>query len=86
MVVLGLWVKSLFKEKVYELAEFKAKNEQLASDNLALHMQNAKLQAELQAQKEDIVLVHEPPVDALDEIVEYSPTIVFSGHTHNGQF
>lgn len=52
MVVLGLWVKSLFKEKVYELAEFKAKNEQLASDNLALHMQNAKLQAELQAQKE----------------------------------
>ena len=52
MVVLGLWVKSLFKEKVYELAEFKAKNEQLVSDNLALHMQNAKLQAELQAQKE----------------------------------
>lgn len=52
MVVLGVWVKSLFKEKVYELAEFKAKNEQLASDNLALHMQNAKLQAELQAQKE----------------------------------
>lgn len=52
MVVLGLWVKSLFKEKMYELAEFKAKNEQLASDNLALHMQNAKLQAELQAQKE----------------------------------
>ena len=44
------------------------------------------LDRELQAQKEDIVLVHEPPVDALDEIVKYSPTLVFSGHTHNGQF
>jgi DNA recombination protein RmuC len=40
------------KEKTYELVDLRAKNEQLSSENLALNMQSAKLQAELNAQKE----------------------------------
>ena len=52
IVVFGLWIKVVFREKVYVLAEIKAKNEQLSAENLALHIHGATLQAELQAQKE----------------------------------
>jgi len=49
------------------------------------NLQNTAIK-ELSTHQEDIVLVHEPPVDLIDEIAKYSPTLVFSGHTHNGQF
>lgn len=50
--VFGLWIKAILKEKTYELIDLRTKNEQLSSENLALNMQSAKLQAELNAQKE----------------------------------
>ncbi len=40
----------------------------------------------LKNNKVDIVLSHEPLVYILDTIEKYSPTFVFAGHTHNGQF
>ncbi len=52
LFVFGLWIKAILKEKTYELVDLRAKNEQLSSENLALNMQSAKLQAELNAQKE----------------------------------
>ena len=52
LFVFGLWIKAILKEKRYELIDLRAKNEQLSSENLALNMQSAKLQAELNAQKE----------------------------------
>ncbi|MFB1009026.1 MAG: DNA recombination protein RmuC [Sulfurospirillum sp.] len=52
LFVFGLWIKTILKEKTYELIDLRAKNEQLSSENLALNMQSAKLQAELNAQKE----------------------------------
>ena len=52
LFVFGLWIKAILKEKTYELIDLRAKNEQLSSENLALNMQSAKLQAELNAQKE----------------------------------
>ncbi len=52
LFVFGLWIKAILKEKTDELVDLKAKNEQLSSENLALNMQSAKLQAELNAQKE----------------------------------
>ncbi len=52
LFVFGLWIKAILKEKTYELVVLRAKNEQLSSENLALNMQSAKLQAELNAQKE----------------------------------
>ena len=52
MLVFGLWINAVLKEKGSALAELKVKNEQLSTDNLALNMQSAKLQAELNAQKE----------------------------------
>ena len=52
LFVFGLWIKAILKEKTYELIDLRTKNEQLSSENLALNMQSAKLQAELNAQKE----------------------------------
>lgn len=52
LFVFGLWIKAILKEKTYELVDLRAKNEQLSSENLTLNMQSAKLQAELNAQKE----------------------------------
>lgn len=52
LFVFGLWIQAILKEKTYELVDLRAKNEQLSSENLALNMQSAKLQAELNAQKE----------------------------------
>lgn len=52
VLVLGLWMRAVLKEKAAQIVELQAKNEQFGSENLALNMQNAKLQAELNAQKE----------------------------------
>lgn len=41
---------------------------------------------ELSNNKVDIILSHEPLNDFVNDIVKYSPTFVFAGHTHNGQF
>jgi len=54
LFVFGLWIKTILKEKTYELIDLRAKNEQLSSENLALNMQSAKLQAELNAKKRAI--------------------------------
>ncbi|AHJ13293.1 DNA recombination protein RmuC [Sulfurospirillum multivorans] len=52
MVVFGLWIRAVLKDKAYTLAEMKVKNEQLSMENLALNMRSATLQAELQAQQQ----------------------------------
>ena len=52
VIVFGLWLKSALREKAEAITELKSKNEQLNSENLTLNMQSAKLQAELNAQKE----------------------------------
>lgn len=41
---------------------------------------------ELSNNKVDIILSHEPLNDFVNDITKYSPTFVFAGHTHNGQF
>ena len=41
---------------------------------------------ELSNKKEDIIISHEPLNYIASDISEYSPTFVFAGHTHNGQF
>lgn len=46
----------------------------------------ATMLKDLAKYKEDIIFMHEPPYDIAEEIVKYNPTLVFAGHTHNGQF
>lgn len=41
---------------------------------------------ELKNKNIDIVISHEPLIYMIDEVSKYSPTFVFAGHTHNGQF
>ncbi|AFL68775.1 DNA recombination protein RmuC [Sulfurospirillum barnesii] len=52
LVAFGFWMKSLLNEKEQVLAELQRKYEHLGAENLRLNMHNAKLNAEIEAQKE----------------------------------
>lgn len=52
MIVFGVWIRAVLKDKEHALMELKAKNEQLSVENLTLNTRCATLHAELNAQKE----------------------------------
>lgn len=52
MIVFGVWIRAVLKDKEHTLMELKAKNEQLSVENLTLNTRCATLHAELNAQKE----------------------------------
>jgi len=52
IVAFGFWMKSLLNEKEQMIIQLQTKYEHLSAENLHLHMHNAKLNAEIEAQKE----------------------------------
>ena len=52
IVAFGFWMKSLLTEKEQMIIQLQTKYEHLSAENLRLNMHNAKLNAEIEAQKE----------------------------------
>ncbi|MCD8478310.1 MAG: TMF family protein, partial [Sulfurospirillum sp.] len=52
IVAFGFWMKSLLNEKEQMIIQLQTKYEHLSAENLRLNMHNAKLNAEIEAQKE----------------------------------